>query len=77
MANKNGNKMEKKILNINNIINERGISIASISRKSGLPYATLRDKLIRKTDFKTFEAMRVYRTFFQEYDYGWLFNEVE
>lgn len=63
-------------LNLNTVMEDRGISMASISRKSGLEYHTLRDKIKCRTAFKVDEAMKVYRTYFTEFDFTWLFKEI-
>ena len=74
--NKEKSVYERK-LNIFNKMKELGISITAISKKSGLKYATLRDKLIGRTEFKVEEAITVYNTFFKQYDFNWLFTKEE
>lgn len=71
----NKKNKENNILNINKIIKEKGISIAAISRKSGISYSTVRDKLTGRSEFKINETIKIYNTFFKEYDYVWLFSE--
>lgn len=69
--------MEYKKLNIFNKMKELGISMSAISKKSGIKYGTLRDKLVGRTDFKVDEAIDVYNTFFKQYDFTYLFSKEE
>lgn len=69
--------VETKQLNIYNIMKDEKISIATISKKTNIKYTTLREKLLKITEFKVIEALEVYKKFFKEYDFIWLFSQEE
>lgn len=67
--------METKHLNIYKIMKDKKISIAIISKKTNIKYTTLREKLLRLTNFKFNEAVEIYEKLFNEYNFIWLFSE--
>lgn len=61
--------------NIEQIRKQKDISLVDIADLLGVKYQTVRSKINGETDFTFGEAANVWKTFFPEYDFLYLFSK--
>ena len=61
--------------NIEQIRKQKGVTLVDIADHLGIKYQTVRSKIDGDTEFTFGEAADVWKTFFPEYDFLYLFSK--